>query len=176
MTQAINISVQDVVRNKIALLREDKVMVAKIRNAVHKKYGEVRDVHSFMVKDTPSEWNSDSGKPSKEQLAIHAALTLYAWHSMGWNADNSTTSFGEAVGYLIRKKPNMQNVIRVRFNAAAQASDVVRFVRNAHGLIKHLSSANIGFDYPQFAGDLLNLQMRGSRDSVTYQWASDMYR
>ena len=168
------------VKRKVAELDADtsraKAACAKLRRAVGKHPNATPDIWDITLTGAPKKWDSRDGQPSREEAAVHAALTLYALHSQskdtGMNKEG--VSFGEAVAKL-RDNDNEESVKR-RFNAVATSVDFTELAYHARGIISLLRSKGIEMDYPRFAADLFWFQFPEYADSVRLRWGRDFYK
>lgn len=157
--------------------------LAKLRRGAGKSIMDSPESWSLVLYDLPEELLSksvDGTKPTEAEIAIHAALTLFAIHQQGVNTRVNTAgiSFGGALRRMVRPGDEnaMLRMIR-RFNAVITASDVTELTHHARGLIQMMRSAEppIGLDYPRFAKDLYNYQFPDGRRSVILRWGQDFY-
>jgi CRISPR system Cascade subunit CasB len=164
-----------------------RAMLAKLRRGVGKAPGSVPEIWEITIGDTPDEWQSRKGVPSKEEFAVHTALTLYALHQQGKSEPMSVSgkneagknlgcSFGEAAARLIAPDRSNEQAVKRRFDAAATASDPKELAHHARGLIQLLKAKDIPMDYPRFAQDLFWYQFTDYADGVRLRWGEDFYR
>jgi CRISPR system Cascade subunit CasB len=176
---------------KICLLNKDssrsRAMLAKLRRGAGKELYSVPETWEIVIDGIKEEkWRSKEGEPTKEEKALHTALTLYAVHKQGNKESmsvsgkdgkkrNFSTSLGGAAAKLISPdRSNEQAIIR-RFNAVATASNFKELVHHARGLVQLLKAKNIQMDYPQFADDLFRYQLPDNSSKVCLEWGEDFY-
>jgi len=153
-----------------------RASLAQLRRGVGRDVGAVPEILELTVNpDAPPAW---SDAPTRDEIAVHTAMTLYAVHQQSQllPMHASRVSFGSALG-AIRYVDGKENagVVR-RFQAMGTASSLEELVHHARSLITMLRSANRGFDYGQFAEDLVMFQKPGRADRVRLKWGRDFYR
>jgi CRISPR system Cascade subunit CasB len=173
------------VRGKIEILDRDtsfaRAGLAKLRRACGKLPGQTPEIWDITLQGLPEEFFSRQGKESREELAIHTALTLYAIHrqgkdkSMSKPIDEGGFSFGGACGELINRDKDKEDSIKRRFKTVATAADFAELAHHARSIIQMLKAADVILDYPHFAGDLYRYQLPGLADRVRLQWGEDFY-
>ena len=136
-----------------------RAMLAKLRHGVGKPLGSAPETWESTIRDSPDNWLSEDGQPSKEEIAVHTALTLYAVHQQGKSEPMSVPgrgedekkramSFGGAVAKLIRPDRSNEQAVTRRFNAVATALGFEELAYHARGLIQLLKAGDIPMDYP----------------------------
>lgn len=161
-------------------------MLAKLRRGVGKAPGSVPEIWEITIGGSPDDWQSKGGQPSKEETAVHAALTLYAVHQQSSsepmsvsgkdeNGKNIGPSLGGAVAKLIRQDRSNEQAVTRRFNAVATASSFEELAHHARGLIQLLKAKGIPMDYPRFAQDLFYYQFPDRANEVRLSWGEDFY-
>jgi CRISPR system Cascade subunit CasB len=125
----------------------------------------------------PPDASPNDGGPSSEELAAHAALTLYAAHQHSVHEASMTTdqnvSFGRAVGLLSVGNPNEAGVRR-DFDKVQTASSWKELLRHARRLIQMFRRARIPLNYGLFAQDILQLRAGGNgANMVRRRWGRD---
>jgi CRISPR system Cascade subunit CasB len=176
---------------KIKLLSDgspwSRAMLAKLRRGIGKPPGSVPDIWEITIDGMPEDLLSKDGIPTREEIAIHTALTLYAMHQQGrekpmsvsGNGDDGAhigNSFGSAVGKLVKPDKSNEQSIKRRFDAAVTSGDFIELATHARGLIQLLKAEEIPLDYPQFAKDLFFFQLPENADRVRLRWGQDFYR
>ena len=179
------------VQKKITLLDRDspwnRAMLAKLRRGVGKTPGSVPEIWEITIGDSPDAWKSDKERASREETAVHTALTLYALHRQGKGKSMSETgkneagenlgcSFGGAAAKLIRSDRSNEQAVKRRFDAVATASNFDELAHHARGLIQLLKAEDIPMDYPRFARELFDYQFPDRADGVRLRWGRDFYR
>lgn len=153
-----------------------RAALARLRRAAGHPVAASVDVFDLVVNPDAPHVRGDA--PTRDEQAIHLALTLYAIHQQSQLARMHVrgTSFGTALGRL-RFVDGAENpgVVR-RFQALGTAHDLAEVANYARALVTLLRAADRGFDYGTFAGDLVRLQDPKQRTSVLLNWGRDFYR
>lgn len=153
-----------------------RASLAQLRRGVGRAVGSVPEILELTVNpDAPPAW---SEAPTRDEIAIHTAMTLYAVHQQSQSMPMHVprVSFGSALG-TIRYVDGQEiaGVVR-RFQAVGTATSLEELVHHARTLITLLRSANRGFDYGRFADDLVAFQDPRRADLVRLRWGRDFYR
>jgi CRISPR system Cascade subunit CasB len=173
------------VRGKIKQLDDDtpwaRGMCAKLRRGIGKSPGELPELWAATLANAPDAWDGRDGVASKEQNAIHTALTLYALHRQGKNAGMSKEggdSLGGAAARLVTPDKGNLDAVKRRFDAVATASGFLELSHHARGVIQMLKASpeNLTMDYPSFAVDLYFYQIPTLTSRVRLSWGQDFYR
>ena len=174
-------------RRMYALLAGDDAVVrsrlANLRRGAGRKPGDDPQLWGFMFESLPAEMEGRGGMPSREEWAIHIALTLYAVHQQGndpknHNMDVDKVSLGTAAAKLVAAYGGEDARERVsrRFNQLALAQDIDSMAYYLRGFVQLLRAENIGLDYPELARDLYRYQTTDGAASVRLRWGEDYYR
>ncbi|MDR1398085.1 MAG: type I-E CRISPR-associated protein Cse2/CasB [Desulfarculales bacterium] len=157
-----------------------KADLARLRRGIGKAPGSQPELWQVILEDLPESLLSSSGEPSCGEWAVHTALTLYALHQQGEDAEKHCVSKeGISLGSALRKlAPDRDNdeAIKRRFDAAATAGDFVELAHHLRGLIQLMKAKNIDLDYPALTRDLYWFQIMDKKDSVRLKWGQDFYR
>ena len=170
------------VKRKIAELDADtsysNAARAKLRRSVGKPLESCPDVWDITIAGSPERWNSFDGKPSREEKAVHTALTLYALHrqSNPSSVNTEDVSFGAAMAKLRIFEQSSDEAIKRRFDAVATSVDYDELAYHARGVVSLLKSKDIKMDYPRFAVDVFWFQLPEYADRVRLRWGEDFYR
>ena len=157
---------------------KDVAALAALRNAAGRPIGASPQALQWTIAGLPDDVAVGGADPSSEELATHAAITLFAVHQQSnraGSAHRSNRSIGHAVARLHGKGDNREGVQR-RFDALGTATDWEEIVRHARGLIQMLRGADIPLDYGVFAEDLAALADPRHADGVRLRWGRDFYR
>lgn len=118
--------------------------------------------------------------PSRAELAVHAALILYAVHQQSQkdSMHRPGVHFGRAVQRLSRARgqenePDQGTITRFH-QLCAQQSLQMR-LRSLRSLVTLMRSEQVGFDYAQLACDLYLIQSKNSANRVLLQWGRDLH-
>ncbi|KFI61975.1 type I-E CRISPR-associated protein Cse2/CasB [Bifidobacterium cuniculi] len=118
-----------------------------------------------------------SSEPTREELAAHAAITLYAMHQqsnheMPMHTD-APISIGRAVGAMAFGNINEKG-IRSAFDKLQTASSWAMTVMHARHLIQLLKREDIAINYGLFAQDMVELRSSSERGNrVRLRWGRD---
>lgn len=124
--------------------------------------------------------------PTREEVAVHVALTLYAVNqqSRDSGAHRPGIGLGHAVSRLERARggsPADQDEgkvspVRRRFDAVVTASSIGELTHHLRGLVTLMRAEDIGLDYGLLADDLVQFQQAGGQDAVRRRWGRQLYR
>lgn len=155
---------------------ESRAALARLRRGVGHELGVIADVLPYVVNERGPRPRSEA--PTPDERAIYLAMTLYAVHqqSRGERMHVRGMSFGSALGSLrfVDGKEN-PGVVR-RFQALGTAGSLAEFETHARALITLLRRAGRGFDYGQFADDLVGFQNPKRAPQIRLAWGRDFYR
>jgi len=195
--------VGEFVRKKISTLdkklkKEDswaRGMLAKLRRGVGRPPGSVPDIWEITMEwddaigVKPKDWEGYDKNPSRSEIVVHLALTLYAMHRQGKSDSMSLfanervnqVSFGSAMAKLWGKEK--EEGVRKRFNAVATAGSFEELTRHIRGIVQLLRAKDIKLDYARFAKDMYaclsndgtSLSNNGV-SGVLLGWGRDFYR
>ena len=166
------------------LVGDDAVVrgkLANLRRGIGKRPGDDPRVWGILFSELPDEMLGIKGEPSREEWAIHTALTLYALHQQGndprqHSMNRPKISLGRAASLLVGGDEDARERVARRFHQAALAQDLTTMVYYLRGLIQLFRAADIGLDYPRLAKDLYVYQLPGGDASVRLQWGQDFYQ
>lgn len=154
-------------------------MLAQLRHAASAPPGTVAAVWPITAEGIPE----DVGRTDRERLeaAIHLALTQWATHqqSRATAMHVAGQPFGRAVRLLAERGAGGGEVhetpVYRRFTSLSTSSSRAGIEAHARGLIGQLRSAEIGFDYGDYADDLYWLLTPGRAPSVHRAWGRDFH-
>lgn len=152
--------------------------LAKLRNAVGKPLGADPEVLQWTIAALPEPAYIPDDGPTREELAAHTAVTLFAVHQQSLRdrrMHREGRSIASAAGILYARSPNQDGVLR-RFEALGTAATWDETVRHARALIRMLNDARIALDYGFLTDDLLSMQFPGGADRVRLRWGREFYR
>jgi CRISPR system Cascade subunit CasB len=149
-----------------------RAALARLRRGVGKSPAECPDLAEFYV--DPEERPSRQD-PTSREWAAHISIGLYAVHQQSGSQrmHRPGMPFGAAVGSISDQGQNA-GVVR-RFQALATAADIVELSRHARGVVQLLRQAGQGFDYGEFAADLVRFQDARYTDEVRMHWGRGFY-
>lgn len=113
---------------------------------------------------------------SRAELAVHAALVLFAHHAQSSRErrHQSRWSLGGAVRQLVEQDGGGDGAQR-RFVSAATATTWTQRMHHLRSLIALFRSKDIPLDYGGLAADLYQLQHPGEVERVRLKWGRDRY-
>lgn len=158
---------------------------AQLRSALGREVGSVPAIWSLTLQDDLRRPREDS--PTRGERAVHAALTLWAFHQGSHTAqmhrewDKSERSIGAAVRQLAQRdrgsrERDEEHPAYKRLCAMIAAPTFDSLTTHARGLIGVLKSHEIPIDYGRFAADLFNWQNPKYRSAVLRNWGRDFAR
>ena len=155
--------------------------LANLRRNAGRRPGDDPRVWGILFSELPEEMLGKNGEPSREEWAMHTALTLYALHQQGndprqHNMNRPNVSLGRAASQLVGGDEDARERIARRFHQVALAQDLPTMIYYLRGLVQLCCSADIGMDYPRLAKDLYLYQIPGGDASVRLQWGQDFYQ
>lgn len=153
-----------------------RAALAQLRRGLGREPGAVPEILELTVNPDPAHPGFD--EPTRDERAIHVAMTLYGLHQQSQSAGMHVPGvrFGAAVGGL-RFAGGVENPgVARRFQALGTATNLEELVYHARALVTLLRSAGRGFDYGGFAEDVSSFQTPGRADRVRLRWGRDFYR
>lgn len=169
------------------LTGEDAVIrgkLANLRRSAGKQPGEDPRAWGILFSDLPEDMLAPYGEPSREEWAIHTALTLFAIHQQGndplkRSMNQQGASLGDAASRLVAVEGGDEDArerVARRFHQAVLAPDMAAMAYYLRSFIQLLRAADISLDYPKLARDLYLYQLPDGAASVRLQWGQDFYR
>ena len=159
-----------------------KAALANLRRGVGRVPGELPELWGEFLLEFPPELESESGVPTKAELAVYLAVTLFALHQQGRDPGREPMhrdgqSLGRAVRLLVKPGEDPQDapVLR-RFQALTSAASMQEAAQHLRGMIQLLRSGGIPLDYVGLASDLYDVQFQPSWQRVRLRWGQDYYR
>lgn len=153
-----------------------RAALARLRRSVGRPPGADLDVLDLLI--NPDAPDPRGEAPTRDELAIAAALGLYAVHqqSLRTPAHIAGVRFGSVVGRIrFREGAEVPGVLR-RFQAFGTADQWSELIHHARGLVQLLRDRGVGFDYGDFAEDLVRYLDPARRDAARLRWGRDFYR
>ena len=153
---------------------------AHLRANVNREPGIDGSIWEITVDGVPGHPQSD--EPTREELAVHTALTLFAVHQQG--AGEEMHRGGVGLGQAVRRLDDIigggsdetVSPVRRRFNALVTAETLDELRNHLRGLVTQLRAKGIALDYGMLADDICQFQWPGQADSVRRRWARQYYR
>ena len=159
-----------------------RAALAQLRRGVGRRPGDDPALWNIIFEDLPEAMLSRTGEATKEEWAIHTALTLFALHQQGrdpmrepMNAEGRSLGCAAALLVAGQGEDSRERIAR-RFNQAATASGIEELAHYLRELILLLRSAGIGLDYPMLAADVYQYQSPDLAPRVRLRWGQDFYR
>ena len=167
---------------------QNRAEMAELRRGIGHAPGEIPQLWGSFLAEMPEEFQGRK-TASHEEWAIYLALTYYALHQQGNEADMNHEGYGlgKAVRLLAERNTSAQDwedssVIR-RFNAVITARDIHEISHHLRGMIQLLRGAKGGgipLDYPQLAADLYGLQcdipgLEHIPADIKLRWGQELY-
>lgn len=158
---------------------------AQLRSALGKEVGSVPAIWQFTVDGGPSTW--DDTEPTRGEIAVQTALTLWALHQ-GSHPDSMhiTSESGRrlSIATAVRTltdadgsdRDRHETPVYGRLSALVRATTFDALATQARGIVNLLSSADVPMDYGQLAVDLFQWQDPRYRSTVTRRWGRDFER
>lgn len=156
-----------------------RAQLAQLRRALGKPVGSVPEVWQITLEGVPipADWNSD--KPSANEKAAHAAMTLYASHQQSLKRPMHARGhmLGSSARALEFREKASEDALWRRFNMVATADSFDEVCYHLRGIVSLLRSADPGIplDYGALADDLVSYQFLEGRDRVRLKWARQYY-
>ena len=158
--------------------------LADLRRGAGKKPGEDPRVWGILFSELPEEMYGKKGEPSREEWAIHTALTLFAVHQQGndpkqHSMNQKGISLGAAASRLVAADggdDDARERVARRFHQVVLAPDISARAYYLRSFIQLLRSNDIPLDYPMLARDLWLSQFPECETQVRLQWGQDFYR
>lgn len=160
-----------------------KAQLARLRHGLGKKPGDDPELWAALFEDLPEELESRGDAPSAVEIAVYAALTLYAVHQQGKDPitepmHEEGCRIGNAIAKLAVKEhdENAFEATRKRFNKVATSLDITELVWHLRGIVQLLRRESIPMDYAELTSDLYRYQNPAYVSSVRLRWGRDFYR
>ena len=157
-------------------------ILARMRRGVGKHPGSTPELWEMTLDGLPEQFAGKGRmiKPTHGEFAVYTALTLFALHQQGYNANKELMSknkfdFGRAARRIAENDEDLKRIKR-RFDAAVTSESMEEISNHLRGLVQLLRSKKIPMDYPQLAEDLFWFFDVRHRDDVRLKWGRDFYR
>ena len=151
--------------------------LAQLRHAVGKPVGSVPTVWDLTLQGVPGTDNWTSDRPTRNEIASHLTMTLYATHQQsksigmhrrGWGVGRSTR--------LLADRSHSGDAVRRRFEVLGTSESIEEVSIHARGLVGQLRASDIPLDYGLLADQLVSMQFPEGFNRVRLQWGRDFYR
>ncbi|AVM62639.1 type I-E CRISPR-associated protein Cse2/CasB [Actinomyces sp. oral taxon 897] len=144
--------------------------MAALRGAVTREPGEVPATWALTQVRVPD----DAGDaPTREEIAVHTAMTLYAVHQQ--SRTDPMFHPGKGLGHASREligPPDQENPsARKRFNALVTSTTITELRHHLRDLVSLLRARGITLDHAMLADDIVRFQRPGGAKEVRLVWA-----
>lgn len=152
--------------------------LARLRRAVTSSPGADSNVWGEIFEGMPPTLLGRGDTPSRQEVAAHTAITLFAVHQQSKRVPmhQRGIGFGAAVQRLASLDHGSENAVMRRFQAIGTASDLNETAHHARSLITQFRAASVALDYGILAEDLSDLQLPSRADRVRLRWGREYYR
>lgn len=156
-------------------LREDsraRAELAHLRKGAGRQPGEDPAIWHLTSLEVPP-YVGDS--PTREEIAVHTALTLYAIHQQSKDAPmhQRGRGLGHAARALVGTGEEANESFRKRFNALVTSSTITELRHHLRTFVSLLRSHEIPLDYALLTGDVVQFQRPGGASTVRLHWARE---
>ena len=144
--------------------------LAALRSAVAREPGEVPDTWELTQVEVP---DNAGDAPTREEIAVHTAMTLYAVHQQ--SRTDPMFHPGKGLGHASREligPPDQENPsARKRFNAMVTSTTITELRHHLRDLVSLLRARGITLDHAMLADDIVRFQRPGGAKDVRLAWA-----
>ena len=147
--------------------------LAALRGAVTREPGEVPDTWE-LTRVEVSDYAGDA--PTREEIAVHTAMTLYAVHQQSRTVPmfRPGVGLGRAARELVgwdEENPSAQK----RFNALVTSTTVAELRHHLRGFVSLLRARDIALDHAMLADSITRFQRPNGAKQVRLAWARQYY-
>lgn len=178
--------VHNYIARQLAILRGSqhesavRASLAHLRRGIGMPPGSLPSLWEITLSGLPEALQSQDGRPTPGEEAIHTALCLYALHQQGQELASDTAfcegvSLGQALGGLTAGRDDKLERVKRRFDAMATADTLTEATHHLRGLVQLLKQAKQGLDYARLGADLYHFQFETGRNRVRLRWGQDFY-
>ena len=148
--------------------------MAALRKGASRDSGELPEIWELTSVEIP-EYASDA--PTREEIAVHTAMTLYAVHQQSRTEPmfSPGVGLGSAARRLIGPPDEENPSARARFNALVTSTTVAELRHHLRGFVSLLRARGIALDHAMLADDVLRFQQPGGAKKVRLAWARQYY-
>ncbi|EPH04078.1 CRISPR type I-e/-associated protein casb/cse2 [Propionibacterium sp. oral taxon 192 str. F0372] len=147
--------------------------LANLRRAASKEPGEIAEIWELTQVDVP---DHAGDAPTREEIAVHTAITLYALHQQSRSQPMYCQGIG--LGRAARRlvgPDDGNSSLRARFNALVTSSTVTELRHHLRTFIPLLRTNEIPMDHAMLADDIVQFQRPGQAKTVLLRWARQYY-
>ena len=148
--------------------------LAALRKGVSRSPGELPEIWE-LTEVPPPEHAGDA--PTREEIAVHTAMTLYAVHQQSRieHMFSPGVGLGSAARRLIGSPDEENPSARARFNALVTSTTVAELRHHLRSFVSLLRARGIALDHAMLADDVLRFQQPGGAKKVRLAWARQYY-
>lgn len=143
--------------------------MAALRKGANKAPGEVPEIWEL----TRVQVADNAGDaPTREETAVHAAMTMYAVHQQSKTDPmfRPGVGLGQAARELVGRDEENPSA-RARFNALVTSATIAELRHHVRSFVSQLRARGIGLDHAMLADDLVDFQRPGGAKDVRLRWA-----
>ena len=147
--------------------------VAALRKGANRAPGELPEIWELTRVEVP---DGAGDAPTREEIAVHTAMTLYAVHQQSRSECMFVPGrgLGRAAHELVGTDEENPSA-RARFNALVTSTTVAELRHHLRNLVSLLRSRGIALDHAMPADDIVRFQRPGGANSVRLAWARQYY-
>jgi CRISPR system CASCADE complex protein casB len=147
--------------------------VAALRKGANRAPGELPEIWELTRVEVP---DGAGDAPTREEIAVHTAMTLYAVHQQSRSECMFVPGrgLGRAAHELVGTNEENPSA-RARFNALVTSTTVAELRHHLRNLVSLLRSRGIALDHAMLADDIVRFQRPGGAKSVRLAWARQYY-
>ena len=147
--------------------------MAALRKGASRDSGELPEIWELTSVEIP-EYASDA--PTREEIAVHTAMTLYAVHQQSRTEPmfRPGIGLGSAAHDLVGRDEENPSA-RARFNALVTSTTVAELRHHLRGFVSLLRARGFALDHAMLADDVLRFQQPGGAKKVRLAWARQYY-
>lgn len=147
--------------------------VAALRKGANRAPGELPEIWELTRVEVP---DGAGDAPTREEIAVHTAMTLYAVHQQSRSECMFVPGrgLGRAAHQLVGTDEENPSA-RARFNALVTSTTVAELRHHLRNLVSLLRSRGITLDHAMLADDIVRFQRPGGAKSVRLAWARQYY-
>lgn len=147
--------------------------LAVLRRGVSKSPGEIPEIWDLTHVEVP---DGTSDEPTREELAVHCTMTLYALHQQSQQKSmfKPGTGLGQAAHALIGHDDENPSA-RARFDALVTSATVTELRHHLRTFVSLLRAKEIPLDHAMLADDIVMFQRPNGVKTVQLRWARQYY-
>jgi len=147
--------------------------VAALRKGANRAPGELPEIWELTRVEVP---DGAGDAPTREEIAVHTAMTLYAVHQQSRSECMFVPGrgLGRAAHELVGTNEENPSA-RARFNALVTSTTVAELRHHLRNLVSLLRSRGIALDHAMLADDIVRFQRPGGAKNVRLAWARQYY-